>query len=109
VTSLDTAAGRALAPTRHRAMLPIVFAGAIGTNIEWCDFLIYGTAAALVFSGPFFSNFDPLTGTLAGLGSYVVGFFARPFGGLLFGHFAWATHPTFRTWPAEKTNRGRER
>jgi MFS transporter, MHS family, shikimate and dehydroshikimate transport protein len=77
----------ALVPAQPRRMLPIVFAGAIGTIIEWYDFLIYGTAAALVFNGLFFPNFDPLTGTLAALGSYAVGFFARPFGGLLFGHF----------------------
>ncbi|MDE2364049.1 MAG: MHS family MFS transporter [Hyphomicrobiales bacterium] len=68
-------------------MAPIVFAGSIGTIIEWYDFLIYGTAAALVFNNLFFPNFDPMTGTLAALGAYAVGFFARPIGGVLFGHF----------------------
>ena len=48
---------------------------------------IYGTAAALVFNTLFFPTIDPLTGTLASLGTYAVGFFARPVGGLLFGHF----------------------
>jgi hypothetical protein len=52
----------------------------IGTIIEWYDFLIYGTAAALVFNTLFFPNIDPLTGTLASLGTYAVGFFARPWG-----------------------------
>jgi MFS transporter, MHS family, shikimate and dehydroshikimate transport protein len=65
----------------------IVFASSIGTIIEWYDFLIYATAAALVFNKAFFPTFDPLAGTLAALGSYAVGFLARPLGGALFGHF----------------------
>jgi len=65
----------------------IVFAGAIGTIIEWYDFLIYGTAAALVFNTLFFPNVDPRIGTLAALGSFTVGFLARPVGGVIFGHF----------------------
>ena len=79
------------APKTYRAetitMAPVVFAGSIGTVIEWYDFLIYGTAAALAFNTLFFPNVDPLTGTLASLGTYAVGFFARPIGGVLFGHF----------------------
>src|ERR1700719_1877336 len=65
----------------------IVFASALGTVIEWYDFLIYATAATLVFNKAFFPTFDPLAGTLAALGSYAVGFLARPLGGALFGHF----------------------
>ena len=65
----------------------IVFASSIGTIIEWYDFLIYATAAALVFNKAFFPTFDPLAGTLAALGSYAVGFVARPLGAALFGHF----------------------
>jgi MFS transporter, MHS family, shikimate and dehydroshikimate transport protein len=65
----------------------IAFAGCLGTIIEWYDFLIYATAAALVFNKAFFPTFDPLAGTLAALGSYAVGFLARPLGGALFGHF----------------------
>jgi MFS transporter, MHS family, shikimate and dehydroshikimate transport protein len=65
----------------------VVFASCIGTIIEWYDFLIYATAAALVFNKAFFPTFDPLAGTLAALGSYAVGFLARPLGGALFGHF----------------------
>jgi MFS transporter, MHS family, shikimate and dehydroshikimate transport protein len=65
----------------------IVFAGCLGTIIEWYDFLIYASAAALVFNKAFFPTFDPLAGTLAALGSYAVGFLARPLGGALFGHF----------------------
>jgi MFS transporter, MHS family, shikimate and dehydroshikimate transport protein len=65
----------------------IAFAGTIGTIIEWYDFLIYGTAAALVFNGQFFPNVDPRIGTLAALGTFAVGFLARPLGGAVFGHF----------------------
>ena len=73
------------APT-HR-MGAIAFAGAIGTIVEWYDFLVYGTAAALVFNRLFFPNVDPRIGTLAALGSFAVGFLARPVGGAIFGHF----------------------
>jgi MFS transporter, MHS family, shikimate and dehydroshikimate transport protein len=65
----------------------VVFASCFGTIIEWYDFLVYATAAALVFNKAFFPTFDPLTGTLAALGTYAVGFLARPLGGALFGHF----------------------
>jgi MHS family shikimate/dehydroshikimate transporter-like MFS transporter len=75
------------AARKPAAMTPIVIAGSIGTVIEWYDFLIYGTAAALVFNNLFFPKLDPLTGTLASLATYAVGFLARPFGGVLFGHF----------------------
>jgi len=69
------------------SMAPVVLASSIGTVIEWYDFLIYGTAAALVFNTLFFPKLDPLTGTLASLATFAVGFFARPIGGVLFGHF----------------------
>ncbi|RQV69623.1 MFS transporter [Burkholderia cenocepacia] len=59
----------------------------LGTTIEWYDFFIYGTAAALVFNRIFFPAVDPLTGTLAAFATYAVGFFARPLGGIIFGHF----------------------
>ena len=68
-------------------MASIVFASSIGTIVEWYDFLIYGTAAALVFNILFFPNVDSFTGMLASLATYAVGFFARPVGGVLFGHF----------------------
>lgn len=62
-------------------------ASMMGTTIEWYDFFLYGTAAALIFNKIFFPDIDPLMGTLAAFGTYSVGFFARPFGGILFGHF----------------------
>ncbi len=72
---------------RAAQMRAIVWASVIGTTVEWYDFLIYGTAAALVFNRLFFPSFDPFVGTLAAFGTYAVGFVARPFGGALFGHF----------------------
>lgn len=62
-------------------------ASMMGTTIEWYDFFLYGTAAALIFNKIFFPEFDPLTGTLAAFATYSVGFFARPLGGVVFGHF----------------------
>jgi MHS family shikimate/dehydroshikimate transporter-like MFS transporter len=75
------------AKERSAQMRAIVWASVIGTTVEWYDFLIYGTAAALVFNKLFFPSFDPFMGTLAAFGSYAVGFVARPFGGAVFGHF----------------------
>jgi MFS transporter, MHS family, shikimate and dehydroshikimate transport protein len=64
----------------------VAVATAIGTAVEWYDFFIYGTAAALVFNKVFFPSFEPLVGTLVALSTYAVGFFARPLGGIVFGH-----------------------
>ena len=65
----------------------VILASFIGTTIEWYDFFLYGTAAALVFGRLFFPNVEPLIGTLAAFGTYGVGFVARPIGGLIFGHY----------------------
>ena len=65
----------------------VVFASVFGTIIEWYDFLIYGTAAALVFNKLFFPALDPLVGTLAALAAYGVGFLGRPLGAVIFGHY----------------------
>jgi MHS family shikimate/dehydroshikimate transporter-like MFS transporter len=73
---------------RHRRRYVIAgLASMMGTTIEWYDFFLYGTAAALIFNKIFFPSFDPVTGTLAAFATYSVGFFARPLGGILFGHF----------------------
>jgi MFS transporter, MHS family, shikimate and dehydroshikimate transport protein len=77
----------AMGGVKTRRIGTIALAGMIGTIIEWYDFLIYGTAAALVFNRLFFPNFDARIGTLAALGSFAVGFLARPIGGAIFGHF----------------------
>ncbi|QZY50678.1 MFS transporter [Leucobacter tenebrionis] len=59
----------------------------VGTALEWYDFFLYGTAAALVFNQLFFPSVDPLTGTLLAFGSFAVGFIARPVGAVVFGNY----------------------
>ena len=68
-------------------IVKVVFASLIGTAVEWYDFFLYGSAAALVFGTLFFPSSDPLTGTLLAFGTYALGFVARPLGGVVFGHF----------------------
>ncbi|HWT34676.1 MAG TPA: MFS transporter [Paraburkholderia sp.] len=58
----------------------------IGTMIEWYDFYIYATAAALVFGELYFPSEDRFVSTMASFATFAVGFFARPLGGLIFGH-----------------------
>ncbi|MEV4398619.1 MFS transporter [Nonomuraea sp. NPDC049607] len=65
----------------------VAMASAVGTTIEWYDYFIYSTAAALVFGSQFFSPLSPASGTLAAFATLGVGFLARPVGGLVWGHF----------------------
>jgi len=65
----------------------VAAASLVGTTIEWYDFFLYGTAAALVFNRLYFPTFDPFMGTLAAFGTYSVGFVARPIGGIIIGHY----------------------
>jgi MHS family shikimate/dehydroshikimate transporter-like MFS transporter len=65
----------------------VVVASFIGTTIEWYDYFIYGTAAALVFPALFFPDFSELAGTLLSFSTFAVGFAARPLGGVIFGHY----------------------
>jgi len=65
----------------------VAFASAIGTTIEWYDFFLYNTFAALVFNKLFFPSFDPLVGTMLAFTTALVGFIARPLSGIVFGHF----------------------
>ncbi|NNG20120.1 MHS family MFS transporter [Naumannella sp. ID2617S] len=67
--------------------LTVAVASFIGTTVEYYDFFIFGTAAALVFPRLFFPNASPLTGTLLSFATLGVGFLARPLGGIVFGHF----------------------
>ncbi|AOW90731.1 MULTISPECIES: MFS transporter [Streptomyces] len=63
-------------------------ASLVGTAVEWYDYFIFGTASALVFGDLFFPNEDdPIIGTLSAFAVFGVGFFARPVGGVVFGHF----------------------
>jgi MHS family shikimate/dehydroshikimate transporter-like MFS transporter len=80
VTTATTAAPRSSIRT-------VAMASLVGTTIEWYDFFLYGTAAALVFNRLFFPTFDPLAGTLLSFGTYAIGFVARPVGGVIIGHY----------------------
>jgi metabolite-proton symporter len=64
-----------------------VFASTVGTTIEWYDFFLYGTAAALVFPQVFFPGQSPYAGVIASFGTQFVGFAARPIGAAIFGHY----------------------
>ncbi len=65
----------------------VIAASMIGTTVEWYDFFLYGSAAALVFNRLFFPDYDPLVGTMLALATYALGFVARPIGGIVFGHY----------------------
>ncbi len=65
----------------------VALSASVGATIEWYDFFIYGTASALVFNKLFFTNLTPSVGTLVAFATFAVGYLARPFGALLFGHF----------------------
>jgi len=65
----------------------LVIASVLGNALEWYDFFLYGTAAALVFGPLFFPvGGDPMQGTLLAFSGFAVGFLARPLGGIVFGH-----------------------
>ncbi|WP_433036515.1 MFS transporter [Actinomycetospora sp. CA-053990] len=76
-------AGSPSAPSRRS----IFAASFIGTSIEWYDYYIFGTAAALVFGTLFFPQFSSVAGTLAAFGTFAVGFIARPLGAAVIGHY----------------------
>lgn len=79
-----TAATAAPAPASHRRIL---FASLVGTSVEFYDFYIYATAAALVFPSLFFAGIEEGWQLLFSYASFSVAFFARPLGGVVFGHF----------------------
>lgn len=68
-------------------IVKVVFASLIGTAVEWYDFFLYGSAAALVFGTLFFPESEPAAATMLAFGTYALGFVARPLGGIVFGHF----------------------
>src|SRR6187200_2373824 len=79
------AVGDAVAPVHDARRVAV--ASAIGTTIEWYDFFIYGTAAAVVFGPQFFPQVSEVAGTLASFVTFAIGFVARPLGGVVMGHF----------------------
>lgn len=64
-----------------------IFASFLGSTFEWYDFGIYGTTSAIVFNQVFFPGENPALGTLLALVTVAVGYFTRPIGGIIFGHF----------------------
>ena len=69
------------------SMRKVALTALAGTSIEWYDFFLYATAAALVFPSVFFPESDPTMGLILSFGTFAFGFVARPIGGILFGHF----------------------
>jgi MHS family shikimate/dehydroshikimate transporter-like MFS transporter len=74
-------------PRQRASTSKVVAASTIGTVIEWYDFFVNASAAALVFGALFFPASDPTVSTLAALSVYALGYVARPLGGIVFGHF----------------------
>ena len=77
---------RAVVAGGDASIRQIASASLVGSVVEWYDFFLYGTMAALVFNAEFFPKFDPLTGTLAAFTTFAAGFVTRPLGGVIFGH-----------------------
>src|SRR5947199_205344 len=71
--------------TTTKSTRTLLFSSSIGTIIEWYDFFVFASAAALVFDRAFFPNVDSQRRLLAALITYGVGFVTRPLGGVLFG------------------------
>jgi metabolite-proton symporter len=75
-------------PPARRSVAKVALTASAGAAIEWYDFFIYGTAAALVFPRLFFAaDLPPFAAQIAAFSTFAVGFIARPIGGVLFGHF----------------------
>src|SRR3954468_5287941 len=86
----DDGAGRTaeLDPASRRVQVRrAALASAIGTTIEWYDFFLYNTAAALVFPHLFFPASSAYAGAMQSFATYAVGFAARPVGAAIFGHW----------------------
>lgn len=81
-------AGQATANTeQRREVRRVVFSGYLGSTIEFYDFLLYGSASALVFPTVFFGGLDPFSQVIFSFGTFAAGYLARPLGGVIFGHF----------------------
>ncbi len=72
---------------REQNMRTVALTALAGTSIEWYDFFLYATAAALIFPAAFFPESSPTVGLILSFGTFAFGFIARPLGGILFGHF----------------------
>lgn len=87
MTNSPTTPPTAASPPSRSTIVKVVSASMAGTTVEWYDFFLYGVAAALVFPKVFFPASDPAVGVLLALGTFAIGFIARPIGGLVFGHY----------------------
>jgi MFS family permease len=74
-------------PEQRREVRRVILSGYLGSTIEFYDFLLYGSAAALVFPQVFFGGLDPFSQVILSFGTFAAGYVARPVGGILFGHF----------------------
>jgi len=83
----DTQPGQTAADRPHTPIVRVVAASMLGTTVEWYDYFLYGVAAALVFPMVFFPDSEGAVGILLSMGTFAVGFIARPLGGLVFGHY----------------------
>jgi MFS family permease len=72
---------------RRREARTVIASSYLGSTIEYYDFLLYATAAAVVFPKVFFSGLDDWVGVVAAYGTFAAGYVARPLGGIIFGHF----------------------
>ncbi len=86
-TTRPTAEPQQQAQGNHRQMRRVLFSSFLGSAVEFYDFLLYGTAAALVFGQLFFSDLTPVVATIASFATLAVGYIVRPLGGVVFGHF----------------------
>ena len=75
------------APRSDAEIRRVAGASLLGSIVEWYDFFLYGTMAALVFNSQFFPAYDPLVGTMIAFATFAAGFITRPLGGFIFGHF----------------------
>jgi MFS family permease len=75
------------AASDKKQVLRVIISSYLGSTIEFYDFILYATAASLVFGPVFFANLDPLTATVASYLTFATGYIARPLGGIVFGHF----------------------
>ncbi|MGO1942308.1 MAG: MFS transporter, partial [Yaniella sp.] len=83
----DTAIHELTPAQKKKESRRVILSSYLGSSIEFYDFLLYASASALVFPTVFFSDLDPLAGTIASYGTFAAGYLARPIGGAIFGHF----------------------
>jgi len=86
-TAVETVAGPIPEDEHRKQLRRAVVASAVGTTIEWYDFLLYSVVTGLVFGKLYFPHSDPLVGVLEAFAVYTVGFIARPIGAAIFGHY----------------------